>query len=134
MVKFLGVAGMTVTALAGCVLWLMLFFPYGFAEPGSPDGDGVFAVMWVLVELPWTWWAFVRRTYDHEITTGRRAIALGVAALSVVTAFVIEEHYADVQEWDTAAWVGGIVAIVGLRASRYILTRRALFGLVAPRA
>ena len=134
MSKFLGVAGMSVTALAGCLLWLFLFLPYGLAEPGSPDGDGFFAAMWILVELPWTWWAFVRRRYDQEITASRRAIAVGVAAVSVVMAFVIGERYADEREWDTAAWAGGIVAIVGLRASRYILTRRALFGLVAPRA
>ena len=84
---------MTATALAGCVLWFMFFLPYGFAEPGSPDGDGFFAVMWILVELPWTWWAFVRRTYDQEITLTRRAVALAIATVSVVAAFVLREHY-----------------------------------------
>lgn len=134
MAKILGVAGMTVVALAAGVLWLVLILPYGIAEPGSPDGDGFFAAMWLCVEVPWAWWAFVRRIYDREITPGRRAIAVAVAAVSVAMAFAIREHYEGEREWDTAAWAGGIVAIVGFRASRYILTRRALFGLVAPRS
>ena len=135
MSKFLGVAGMSVTALAGCLLWLFLFLPYGLAEPAAaPTATGSSRRCGSSSELPWTWWAFVRRRYDQEITASRRAIAVGVAAVSVVMAFVIGERYADEREWDAAAWAGGIVAIVGLRASRYILTRRALFGLVAPRA
>ncbi len=120
MAKFLILAILTIAMLVHLWVCAVLVLPFGMAEPGQPHGWGPLAVFWAIGESCWTWWKFARGRSD-AIPTSTRLMAAAAAFLILLVGDASAMGLSDSNKWDAAAWVGGLVAIAGCRASRYLL-------------